>query len=226
MPKDTAATRKPREKPAPYQRKPKPPTKKDVPRTSAKSIESDKRTNLTLADWLTVVKFVDEHPLLSQERVVEHFRTKKDGALVFTQSALSRKLRNCTELEERSQSNPLALSAKRVRIVTQPDVERALVLWVNHMVENGETVSGPMLREKRKRFESLLKVPDDERLIGDGWLPSFCKTYKIKEHKRHGEAGSVDLEEVERERTRMHELTKKFEPRDRWNFDETALLPK
>jgi hypothetical protein len=129
-------------------------------------------------------------------------------------------------MEERSQSNPLALSAKRVRIITRPDVERALVLWVNHMVENGETVSGPMLREKRKRFEGLLKVPDDERLTGDGWIPSFCKTYKIKEHKRHGEAGSVDLEEVERERTRMHELTKKFEPRDRWNFDETALFPK
>jgi hypothetical protein len=135
-----------------------------------------------------VIKFIDEHPLLSQERVVKHFRTKKDGALVFTQSALSRKLRNRTELEECSQSNPLALSAKRVCIVTRPDVERALVLWVNHMVENGETVSGPMLREKRKQFEDLLKVPDDERLIGDGWIPSFCKTYKIKEHRRHGEA--------------------------------------
>ncbi len=227
MTKDpTVATRKPLEKPTPYQRKPKPPIKKDVARTSAKSIESDKRRNLTLADLLIIFKFIDEHPLLSQERVVEYFRTNKEGALVFTQSALSRKLKNRTELEERSQSNPLALSEKRARIVTQPDVECALVLWVNHMMEKGETVSGPMLREKRKRFEDLFKVPDDERLGGDGWISSFCKTYKIKEHKQHGEAGSVDLEAVEHEWKRMHELTKKFAPCDRWNFDETGLFPK
>ena len=41
MPKDTAATRKPREKPTPYQRKPKPPTKKDVPRTSPHASRGD-----------------------------------------------------------------------------------------------------------------------------------------------------------------------------------------
>jgi hypothetical protein len=30
-------------------------------------------------------------------------------------------------------------------------------------------------------------------------LLHFCKTYKIKEHRRHGEAGSVDLEAVGKE---------------------------
>jgi Tc5 transposase DNA-binding domain len=179
MPK--ATIRKPREKPAPYQRKPKQTPKKDGPKTSAKPITSHKRTNLTLADWLTVINFVDDHPHLSQERVVDHFQTKKEGALIFTQSALSRKLRSRAELDERSQSNPSALSAKRPRVVTQPNVERALVLWINHMMEKGETVSGPMLCEKRKRFEELFKVPDDQRLRGDGWVSSFCKTYKLKE---------------------------------------------
>ena len=139
MPKET--TRKPREKPAPYQRKPKLAIAKDGPRTSAKTAESDKRTNLTLADWLTVIRFTDEHPILSQGKVVEYFRTRKERALVFTQSALSRNLRNHAELEARSQSNPNALSAKRARIVTRPDVERALVLWVYYMMEKGETVS-------------------------------------------------------------------------------------
>ena len=57
-----------------------------------------------------------------------------------------------------------------------------------------------MLREKRKRFEVELKVPDEEKHLGEGWVASFCKTYKIWEHQCHGELGSVDLEAVEAER--------------------------
>lgn len=76
------------------------------------------------------------------------------------------------------------------------------------VVENGETVSGPMLHEKRKWSEDLFKLPDDERLCADEWLPSFCKTYKIKEHKQHREAESVDLKAVEHERKHMYKLTK------------------
>jgi hypothetical protein len=37
---------------------------------------------------------------------------------------------------------------QRLRVVTRPDVERALILWVRHMEERGETVNGPMLKAK------------------------------------------------------------------------------
>jgi len=137
MPKsEPKKSRKPREKPAPYQRlKPRQPKEKDAPKTSAKPAAQLTQQNLTLADWLTVLKYVDEHPLVPQGDVVEHFKTKIDGALHFTQSSLSRTTRKRSELEARSQSNPTALSSKRARIVTRPDVERALVLWVYHMLE-------------------------------------------------------------------------------------------
>ncbi|PPQ75267.1 hypothetical protein CVT25_000840 [Psilocybe cyanescens] len=94
------------------------------------------------------------------------------------------------------------------------------------MEAKGETVSRPMLLEKRKRYEEMLKVPDNERLPGDGWLASFCKAYKIKEYRRHGEAGSVDLGAVEAERKRVEELSKKYAPKDRFNGDESSLFPK
>ena len=54
----------------------------------------------------------------------------------------------CAELESHGDSNPSALSSKRPRIVTHPDVERALYLWVLHMEEEKEMVNGPMLHEK------------------------------------------------------------------------------
>jgi len=119
--------------------------------------------------------------------------------------------------------NPSALLYKHPRIVTRPDVERALVLWVKHMEEKRETIDGPMLREKRKQFEEEFNVPADERL-GDGWVPSFCKTYRLKEYQWHGEAGSADPEAVEAERKRIQGVLASFAERDRWNFDETGLF--
>ena len=42
------------------------------------------------------------------------------------------------------------------------------------MEEKGETVSDPMLLEKRKTFEEMLIVPEDKQLHGVGWLSPFC----------------------------------------------------
>jgi hypothetical protein len=94
MPKDTTNcehTRKPQEKPKPYNCQPREAPKKDAPRTSGKVIKPDRQENLTLADWLTVLEFWDKHKwAMSQTAVVTHFKSKKDGLLTFTQGALSR----------------------------------------------------------------------------------------------------------------------------------------
>jgi len=82
-----------------------------------------------------------------------------------------------------------------------------------------------MLQEKHSRLEAEFQVPEKERLTGEGWLHSFCKTYNIREVRRHGEVGSVDLAEVETERQQCQKILSKFAPRDRFNFDETALFP-
>jgi hypothetical protein len=221
--------RKPRDKPAAYTQ----PAKKqkitnDTPRTSATQLPnkcSNSRQNLTLADWLSVYAFIDTHPHATQADIVRHFKSLPTGALNFDQSTLSRKLRTRPNMEARINDNPNALSAKRPRVVTRPDVERALVLWVRHMEHKGETVTSHMLREKRKRFENEFNVPEKERLLGEAWVQSFCKAYKLRERRRHGEAGSVDPKAVELERERCHRILAKFAPRDRWNFDETSFFP-
>lgn len=126
------------------------------------------------------MKWIEDHPDKTQADVVEHFKTCTDRALVFTQSTLSHKVAAKAILQQRVHSNPTALSAKRACIVTRPDVEHALVLWVKHMEEvKRKTVTGPMLFEKRKRFEERFDVPLEEKLTGDGWVQSFCKTYVL-----------------------------------------------
>ncbi|KAI5987728.1 hypothetical protein EDD15DRAFT_2173185, partial [Pisolithus albus] len=104
--------------------------------------------NLTLHDWLTVFMYVDEHPDLPQEWVVAHFNSWPEGMLKFTQATLYWKLKKREKLEAQVQSHSDALSRKRPRTVTCPEVEWALVLWVCHMEEKGEVVNGPMLQEK------------------------------------------------------------------------------
>ncbi|KAF9219086.1 hypothetical protein BS17DRAFT_811334 [Gyrodon lividus] len=127
-------------------------------------------------------------------------------------------------MEAHANDNPNALSSKRPRVVTRPDVERALVLWVRDMEQKGETISGPMLREKQKRFEDKFQVPETERLLGESWVQSFCNTYKFHEICQHGEAALVDLDAIEAKQLQC-QLLANYAPQDHFNMDETAFNP-
>ena len=86
---------------------------KEAPKTSAQPIEKHKRENLTLADWMTVYTYVDTLPQpINQGQVVRYFATRPEGALLFSQPTLSRKLKERPEMEARVHSIPNALSSK------------------------------------------------------------------------------------------------------------------
>ncbi|KIK11434.1 hypothetical protein PISMIDRAFT_122719 [Pisolithus microcarpus 441] len=70
-----------------------------------------------------------------------------------------------------------------------------------------------------------MQVPETERLPGEGWVASFCKTYNIREHQRHGEAGSVNLTNVEAEQKQCQKILAQYAPWDHWNFDKTSPFP-
>jgi len=125
-----------------------------------------KRTHLTLGDWLHVVEWYDQNQPVSQDATVKHYQNLREGALIFDQASLSHHLtkKGRQKDQEKLAATPTALSAKKARIVTRPDVEKALRLWVEHMEQRRETVTGAMLVEKRARFEDKLDVPENERL--------------------------------------------------------------
>jgi hypothetical protein len=65
---------KPREGHQPYKpRKPKKVVDKNPAKSLAQPLKSRKRSNLTLADWLIIYVFIDEHPNLTQDAIVQHF---------------------------------------------------------------------------------------------------------------------------------------------------------
>lgn len=70
-------------------------------------------------------------------------------------------------------------------------------------------------------------VPNDKWLnLSEGWLTAFKKRCGLKEFKRHGEAGSASAKDVEKERTRVHELIVRcrYRLKDIFNMDETGLF--
>ena len=115
-------------------------------------------------------------------------------------------------MEGRINDNPAALSSKWPCIVTCPQVERALVSWIQHIEAIGEAVTGPMLQEKCKHFKDELQVSEEERLPEKGWVASFCKAYKIREHRRHGKAGSVNCDAVEVEWRQCQKILIQYAP--------------
>ena len=48
--------------------------------------------------------------------------------------------------------------------------------------------------------------------------------YNIREFRRHGEAGSVDLKAVEKEQDRVVGIYRQYKPEDNLNFDESGLF--
>jgi hypothetical protein len=171
----TECTCKSQDKPNPYASKPGPKAPQKAPATSAISSKSCQWKNLTVNDWLTVFAFIDTHPSISQTSVCDHFNSLTDGALEFNQGTLSQKLKKRENLEAYATSFPNAASTKRECIVTNPDVDHALYLWVKCMEAKSEIMTGNMLCTKRRFFEQELGVPEEARLHGEGWLASFKK---------------------------------------------------
>ncbi|KAH9037600.1 hypothetical protein EDB85DRAFT_1888295 [Lactarius pseudohatsudake] len=118
-----------------------------------------------------------------------------------------KKLKKQKELEAYATSFPDAVSTKRERIVTCPDVDQALYLWVKSMEAKNEIVTGcllgPFVANKMGRHIR----------------------YQICETKKHGEATSVDQVAVIAKQEKVWEILAQFVPKDHFNLNKTALLP-
>ena len=161
------------DKPKPYASKPGPTAPRKAPATSAISIKSQKWKNLTINDWLTIFAFIDTHPGISQTSVCNHFQSLTDGALEFNQTTLSWKLKKWEEIEAYAASFLNAVSTKCQCIVTHPEVNWALYLWLKSMEAKSEVVTGNMLCTKWRFFEQELRVPEEAQLQGEGCVKSL-----------------------------------------------------
>ncbi|KAJ7795550.1 hypothetical protein B0H14DRAFT_3495823 [Mycena olivaceomarginata] len=127
--------------------KPGPKPAKNLPHTSACYEKDEWREDLTYSDWVDVFDYWDEHPKMSQMAVVKYFSSQPDaegGKLLFQQPALSKKAKHKDKIRALvATAEPNILSMKRARVVTSPEVDKALGLWVQDMERKRRTVTGP-----------------------------------------------------------------------------------
>jgi len=84
-------------------------------------------------------------------------------------------------------------------------------------------ISGDMIKEKAQIFLKQL-YPDKTMSFSNGWLESFKNRYKIKSYTKHGESGSVDLNNIAEALPLLHQLLNQYEWKDIYNMDETGLF--
>ena len=68
-----------------------------------------------------------------------------------------------------------------------------------------------------------MNIQENELVFSNGWLEKFKKRNNIKRYRAHGEAGSVPLESLPKERER-HKLLGQFTLDRIYNIDETGLF--
>jgi hypothetical protein len=116
---------------------------------------------------------------------------------------------------------------KRSRQTEHPEVTEMLDLWISKAMHDKVNITGDVLREKWRQFANLAGVPDDERLgLSEGWLYKLKRRHGLKEIRRHGEAGSVDMQKVEVEHKQLKVLIGEsgYKLKDVFNMDETGLF--
>jgi hypothetical protein len=108
-----------------------------------------------------------------------------------------------------------------------PDLEAALFKWQQRMQETDAVVTGEILKIQASKLWA--KLPQYEHLEepkwSNGWLQGFEERFKIKEYVRHGEAGSVAIDDPDNTKQidDLRGLASTYAPEDILNIDESGL---
>lgn len=181
-----------------------------------------KRHRLTLQDKLDAIKFCEENEdRMSQDDMAAALRSKGYGTI--TQPTVWRWLNAKDELRAQSR-NANELSFKRIRQVEFPDVDRALQMWILQKQGRNLRLTGDVIKEKARDFAVTFGHPRDFMSLSNGWLESLKSRMGLRQHWYHGEAASAPIDSLAGEVTRMRSLVRPWDPRDVFNFDETALF--
>jgi hypothetical protein len=159
-----------------------------------------KKENATLAQRIEILDWYHAQPKPSQSKTAKHFDAIYPN-LCIKQPLLSSWLRDEKIWRKRwakTEQQGRAGNAKRVKQVEYPEVDDMLELWIAKAMRDRIHLSGEIIRQKWTHFADLTKIPVYERLaLSDGWLAALKKRCALKEFKRHGEADSANLADIE-----------------------------
>ena len=86
-------------------------------------------------------------------------------------------------------------------------------------------MSGELIKEKAVVIFKRL-YPEKEKILkfSNGWLDAWKDRHRIKEYKKHGESGDVDLRVVANNLPKLQNILGLYHLNDIYNMDETAFF--
>lgn len=112
---------------------------------------------------------------------------------------------------------------KKLKQSTYADVDKAVFTWFMDMRARNVPISGAVLQQKAKDYACILGC--DDLKASNGWLQGFKNRYGIVGRMISGESSSADSEGAASwVDTKLPGILERYEPRDMYNADETALF--
>jgi hypothetical protein len=94
------------------------------------------------------------------------------------------------------------------------------------MEKESAAITGDVIRATApKLWEQLPQYKDfPQPKLSTGWLDNFKRCFSIRQHTRHGEAGSLNTNNVSDQLEDLHQRLRRYGNNDIYNMDETALF--
>ena len=109
------------------------------------------------------------------------------------------------------------------------ELDRLLAEWVEDKQSRSIMINGHLIKQQGQIFQDRLNstLPQDQKLslkFSNGWLAKFCNRHSFKQQVAHGESGSVQKEDIDKEMPALKQLLQQYQPQDIFNADETGLF--
>jgi len=168
-----------------------------------------------------ICQYKKDNPKAKNVELISHFEKKFNRQ--FGKSTMTEILQNSSLYLTNFNSN----NQFRMRKAAHPELEDALHIWYCDKRSKCLPISDDLLTDKAKYFGSeFYGLHNVDFKYSTGWLGNFKDRFGITIHTVHGEAASVDTAYVARERIKLYDISRQYDRRNIFNFDETALFYK
>ena len=120
----------------------------------------------------------------------------------------------------------------RIRGARYPELEEALYLWFSEMRAFKAPVNDQMLILKAQYYSQMLincegkPIIDPKFKFSGSLIEGFRERHHINFKTLHGEGASFNLDEINKFRMELKEITRHYQPKDIYNADEYVLFYK
>jgi hypothetical protein len=179
-----------------------------------------KQSERSYDEKFAIIKYSDAHQSMKKKDIAEHFGINQ-GTLCGILKNREKIISACSGEDKRVSVH----AAKRIRAITHPDVDKALITWFRQkaLIPDIRLDAGMLLIQANK-FRQMFN-PDDTDAITPSWVERFKQRYGIVKIKKAGESAGVDQEIIRVWKDgQLQDILNRYKPCDIYNADETGLF--